>query len=166
MNWPVPTLMEGLLALGIGIGCDWQKYFPKIGDRIAALMALVVGATIVAHTKLGVWLASGAGWVNKQAGHLANSVDPHLGAIVATSLAGVLLLAVFIAWVMMFLPSRVSSVVGPAVNKGFDSRIIWAGMAFPALAVMVPGNGILHGLFTWVVNAGAGAGTWIVGRIV
>lgn len=160
-----PTVVQGIVAAVLAIVLDWQDLFPKIGDRVAALLALVVGAALVANTNLEAWLHGAAVNIATLAGQLVSVADPRIGAAVATVAVGITATGLFLMWVLAFIPATpiAKKVVGTGAGNSLNSVLIWAGgLLLPAFVVLVPGTGVLHSISTWTINLGVGAGTWLV----
>lgn len=183
-----PTIVQGIVAAFLAVLAQKvlaPKVSPMVGDRLAALLALVVGAALVANTILERWLVKGAAALSRLAGQAAASVDPRLGQGVATVIVGCLVTVLFVLWVVAFIPGtrlakKVTSGGGGKKSGGvpgegggkksssssgnrIDPRLIWGGgLLLPVLVVLVPGAGILHTVSAWTVHTGIHAGTWLV----
>ena len=164
-----PTIAQGLAALVIGLLLDWKSLIPWIGDRLAAVLAVVAGAALIMNTHLDQMLHSGATWVSTQlATHLV-PVDPSLAMAVSTGLVGIATMAFFLVWLLAMIPQAkvAKKIIGDqAVSTELDSRIIWAGSLLPAFVSLVPGVGMIHTVATWVIEMTINGGVWAVAHVV
>jgi hypothetical protein len=157
----------GLLALAVGIAFDWQRLFPAIGDRIAALMALTVGSAWLSGGDIGGWFDEASGAGISFAGSAAHDVTTDVPASAGADIAGVVVGVVFLIWLLGFLPSRgfVSKHVSPNVSNKLTSGWIWVGVIFPPLIGLVPGRwgDFSSSVVALGANLGRTVALWILG---
>jgi hypothetical protein len=154
----------GLAALAIGLVLDWQRLFPAIGDRIAAICALVVGHQLVASTKLGDWVQVIGSTVSSWAGQVAGSIDPQFTGPVSTLLVPLAAGVLAVIWMLAMIPSRFGKWVGTGASKQMSSAIIWAGTLLPVLAVSIPGN--FGDFVRSVLGVATAAGVSVAGTVL
>lgn len=156
----------GLLALAVGVAFDWQRLFPAIGDRVAALCALVVGQSLVAGTQLGQWVQSLGGLVSTWAGQLAGAVDGKFAGPVANLLLPLSVGILALLWVLAMIPKgkATTKVVGQSAGNQLSSGLIWAGTLLPVLAVSIPGEfgDLIRGLLDVATAAGTAGVTAVL----
>ena len=131
-----------LLALTIGLICDWQRIFPAIGDRIAAVCALVAVNGLVVETFIGDWLRSLGGWLAQLVGDLFAKGDPAMGTAIAESFLGLVALLVTALWLLAMIPNSklTTRFVGRGVTREMSSGLIWGGALVVGLFVSaIPG---------------------------
>jgi hypothetical protein len=157
----------GLLALAVGLAFDYQRLIPAIGDRIAAICALTVGAAWLSGGNIGGWFDDAADVATESTGAALNQVTGDVPASSGQEILGIAIGFLFLLWLLAVLPAIgfLSKHASPNVSGKLTSGLIWLGVVFPPLIGLVPGRwGDLATNVTFAgVRLGRTVSDWILG---